>query len=282
MRTSRKSSDKRSSTAIQCGGVGPYPSPSLNGTCPALAFGYLIRLLRSMPAEKKRDYYESLGVTRGAADEESSKRLTASLAIQFHPDRNPGNKARRRKFQGAQRGLPDPLRSRRGARNTIASGTRRSRARRGRRLQRLRFQPGLRGSFLGHLRRFLRHRARPLAIAHPARRRSSLRSRDRIRGSRARRRKIRQVPAPDQLRRMPRQPRQAAAPPASAPAPTAAAPARSERSRVFSRSRRPAGNAAAKARSSPTRARSVRGKAASASRNRSRCRFRPASTTARG
>jgi molecular chaperone DnaJ len=52
-----------------------------------------------MPATK-RDYYEVLGVERGAAEQEL-KSAYRKLALQFHPDRNPGDHAAEEKFKEA-------------------------------------------------------------------------------------------------------------------------------------------------------------------------------------
>ena len=48
----------------------------------------------------KRDYYEVLGVSKGSPSDEI-KKAYRKVAMQYHPDRNPGDKSAEEKFKEA-------------------------------------------------------------------------------------------------------------------------------------------------------------------------------------
>ena len=56
----------------------------------------------------KRDYYEVLGVDRGAGEQEL-KASYRKLAMQYHPDRNPGDHAAEEKFKEAAEAYSVPV-----------------------------------------------------------------------------------------------------------------------------------------------------------------------------
>lgn len=106
------------------------------GLLPPAAAGGAGQTLHSNMAEQKRDYYEVLGVSRSATEDEI-KKAYRKLAKANHPDLNPGDKAAEARFKEineAYEVLSD--KDKKGALRSVRPRGRGPQLRRGRRIRR--------------------------------------------------------------------------------------------------------------------------------------------------